>query len=48
MVYEVLESRAFDPNAGFISDQTILLTAKTTYNKYPDALILVVYKDFET
>ena len=48
MVYEVLESRPVDETSGVISDETIRLTGHFTSAKYPDALRLVVYEDFET
>ena len=48
MVYEVLERRKVDPDAGLISDQTIRLTTVKTSSKYPDTLRLVMYEDFST
>ena len=48
MVYEILERRKVDPDAGLISDQTIRLTAVKTSSKYPDTLRLVIYEDFST
>ncbi len=46
MLYEVVESREVDPEAGLISDETIKLTGYHTSKKYPDNLRLVVYEDF--
>ncbi len=48
MVYEILESRNVDKGSGVLSDETIRLTGYYTSRKYPDALRLVVYEDFET
>lgn len=48
MVYEVLESRPVDKHSGVLSDETIRLTGYYTSRKYPDAMRLVVYEDFET
>ena len=46
MLYEVIESRDVDSQAGLISDQTIRLSGYYTASKYPDNLRLVVYEDF--
>ncbi len=48
MVYETIESRDVDSNAGLISDESIRLTGYNTSKKYPDTLRLVVYEDFKT
>ncbi len=48
MVYEVIETREVDKSAGLISDESIKLTSTQTAKKYPDALRLVVYEDFNT
>ncbi len=48
MAYEVLEKRHVDSSSGLISDETIRLTASLTVRKYPDAIRLVVYEDFNT
>ena len=48
MLYEVIDSREVDQSAGLFSDETIKLTGPLTSKKYPDALRLVVYEDFNT
>ena len=48
MVYEVLESRPVNKHSGALSDETIRLKGYCTSRKYPDAMRLVVYEDFET
>lgn len=49
MSYEVIESRGpINKGSGILSDETIGLTGYYSTQKYPDALRLVVYEDFET
>lgn len=47
MVYDVIESMPVDKNSGVLSDETIRLIGYYSIKKYPDALRLVVYEDFE-
>ena len=48
MSYEVIESRPVSKCSGILSDETIRLAGHCSARKYPDALRLVVYEDFET
>jgi len=48
MVYEVLENREVNSNAGLISDENIRLSNAISLKKYPDTLRLVIYEDFST
>lgn len=46
MLYKVIYSREVDQPAGLFSDETIKLTGALPSQKYPDSLILIMYKDF--
>ena len=48
MLYEVVESRGNDPEAGIISDEIIKLTGVKPSKCYPENLRLVTYEDFAT
>jgi len=46
--YKVVSSRAVYFQTGVISDRIIRLTEEASIGKYPDELLMVVYKDFAT
>ena len=48
MVYDVLETRSVDKCSGVLSDETIRLTGYFSSKKYPHAMRLVMYEDYET
>lgn len=48
MLYEVVESRGCDPEAGIISDEIIKLTGVKPSRCYPETLRMVTYEDFAT
>lgn len=48
MLYEVVESRGSDLEAGIISDETIKLVGVKPSKCYPEALRMVTYEDFAT
>ena len=48
MLYEVVESRGSDPEAGIISDEIIKLTGVKPSKCYPENLRMVTYEDFAT
>jgi hypothetical protein len=48
MVYDVLDTRLEDKCSGILSDEIIRLTGYFSSRKYPDAMRLVVYEDYET
>ena len=48
MLYEVVESKGSDPEAGIISDEIIKLTGIKPSKCYPETLRMVIYEDFAT
>ena len=48
MLYEVVESRGCDPEAGIIGDEIIRLTGVKPSKCYPENLRMVTYEDFAT
>ena len=48
MLYEVVESRGCDPEAGIVSDEIIKLTGVKPSRCYPETLRMVTYEDFAT
>ena len=48
MLYEVVESRGCDPEAGIIGDEIIRLAGVKPSKCYPETLRMVTYEDFDT
>lgn len=48
MLYEVVDSRGCDPEAGMISDEVIILTGVKAFKCYQETLRMVTYQDFAT